>query len=206
MPSDEFCEFIFSKTEGDFFKNCLNVFQNLGFTCINPYFNKFFLYINGSGDDIECSDIDEMYNYISSADRFYLTLWQEKNDISVDIELNKNFNVLNVELDNLNLTQCNSIIDMLCVEIFSKNEVFRLSKILIDTISLLRDKAYYINDKFCLEIFNDYRKYNLKLIETCNLKLNLKKSFLVPIQENFVYSYDFDKHTDFVLSNIFVSY
>lgn len=206
MPSDEFCEFIFSKTEGDFFINCLDVFQNLGFTCINPYFNKIFLYINGSGEDIECSDIDEMYRCISSADKFSLTLWQEKNDIFVDMELNKIFNVLTVELDNLTLTQCSSIIDMLYFEIFSKSEVFKLSKIVIDTASLLRDRAYYLNDKFCFEIFHEYKKYNLKLIEACNLELNSKRSFLFPLQKNFVYSYDFDKHTDFVLSNIFVPY
>lgn len=204
--SDGFCEFVFYRTEGDFFINCLDIFQNLGFSCINPFFNKYFFYINNSPESIECSNIDDMYCYISSANRFSLTLWKENNDIWIDLYKNKNFNILKIALNNLTLEKSKSIIDMICFEIFSKIEFYKISKILIDKNALLEDNSYNINDEFCFEVFHEYEKYNLKLIKSFNFKLNLKKSFLDSIQENVVYSYDIDQNRYLVFSNIFSSY
>ncbi|MDE6593211.1 MAG: hypothetical protein K2K57_09140 [Oscillospiraceae bacterium] len=131
---DGICEFIFRKSSNNFFEFSLDILGSIGYSCVNPYFNKIFLWLGDTGDETESSDIAEMHRLLPNEESAALTMWNGTDDIWVEVEMavSSEFNVLTIDPRLLSLENGQRIIDGIYREISARDHIKNLSRIIID--------------------------------------------------------------------------
>lgn len=171
---DDFCEFIFDSSDANFYSEIIDIFENIGYFCENPYNNykiRVSRWIDGEDDVIEFENKSEMLSRISDYDNAYFLLWNKSNDdIDIIVRIQQPYNYLQIELGLFSNEESKKIVNRIWHEITNGSLNLLLRHIVIDKTNYLAEKTVLVDDLYHLKLLENCSLYDLKCIDSHTLK------------------------------------